>query len=52
MATASLAYQYIHQDDRRGRTRDTPNVPPTTALNNGLYTFNGHLFGASLAVAF
>jgi long-chain fatty acid transport protein len=52
MATASLAYQYIHQDDRRGRTRDTPNVMPTTALNNGLYTFSGHLFGVGLAVAF
>ena len=53
MVTGALAYQYIHQDDRRGRTRDAPpNVMPTTALNNGLYTFNANLFGASLAVAF
>jgi long-chain fatty acid transport protein len=49
---ADIAYQYIHQNDRRGRTRDTPNVEPTVALNNGLYTFNAHLFGVSLAFAF
>jgi long-chain fatty acid transport protein len=47
-----LAYQYIRQDDRRGRTIETPNVPPTTALNSGLYTFNAHLFGVALAFAF
>ena len=53
MVTGAVAYQYIHQDDRRGRTRDAPpGVMPTTALNNGLYTFTGNLFGASLAVAF
>jgi long-chain fatty acid transport protein len=49
---ADFAYQYIKQNDRRGRTRETPNVMPTTALNNGLYTFSAHLFGASLAFTF
>ncbi|HUL49463.1 MAG TPA: outer membrane protein transport protein [Gemmatimonadales bacterium] len=47
-----LAYQYIRQDDRRGRTIETPNVPPTTALNSGLYTFSASLFGVALAFAF
>jgi len=50
--TADLAYQYIRQDDRRGRTRETPNAIPTEALNNGLYTFSAHLFGVSLAFTF
>jgi long-subunit fatty acid transport protein len=50
--TADVAYQYIRQDDRRGRTRETPNLVPTVALNNGLYTFSAHLFGVSLAFTF
>ena len=51
-ATADIAYQYIHQDDRRGRTRETPNIQPTVGLNNGLYTFGAHLFGVALAFSF
>jgi long-chain fatty acid transport protein len=47
-----LAYQYIDQADRRGRTTDGGLVVPTTAVNNGLYTFTAHLFGATLALAF
>jgi long-chain fatty acid transport protein len=51
--TADVAYQYIKQNDRRGRTREpTLNQVPTTALNNGLYTFHAHLFGVSLGYAF
>ena len=50
--TVDLAYQYIRQNDRRGRTRETPNLVPTVALNNGLYTFSAHLFGVSLAFTF
>ncbi len=50
--SGQVAYQYIRQDDRRGRTRETPNFAPTTALNNGLYTFSAHLFGVSLAFTF
>jgi long-chain fatty acid transport protein len=41
-----LAYQYIDQADREGRS--TPAGTP----NNGLYQFYAHLFGASLSYAF
>ena len=37
-----LAYQYIDQGDRRGRTRNYP------AANDGVYSFKAHLFGATL----
>ena len=50
--TADLAYQYIKQNDRRGRTREPLVGPATTGLNNGLYTFHAHLFGVSLGYAF
>lgn len=50
--SGDFAYQYIRQMDRRGRTRETPGVRPTEALNNGLYTFSAHLFGVSLAFTF
>ncbi|MGE5360326.1 MAG: OmpP1/FadL family transporter [Bacteroidales bacterium] len=46
-------YMYLHQADRAGRTVGPPSgVPPTTALNNGTYSFMSHLFGVSLAYAF
>jgi long-chain fatty acid transport protein len=47
-----LAYQYIDQADRRGRTTDGGQAAPTPAVNNGLYTFHAHLFGATFALAF
>jgi long-chain fatty acid transport protein len=47
-----LAYQYIDQADRRGRSTDGGLAVPTTAVNNGLYKFNAHLFGATFALAF
>ncbi len=51
--TADLAYQYIKQNDRRGRTREPLfNQPATTGLNSGLYNFHAHLFGVSLGYAF
>jgi long-chain fatty acid transport protein len=51
--TGDLAYQYIKQNDRRGRTREPVfNQVPTTGMNNGLYTFHAHLFGVSLGYAF
>src|SRR3989454_2393616 len=50
--TADLAYQYIRQNDRRGRTREPLSGPATTGMNNGLYTFHAHLFGGSLGYAF
>lgn len=44
--TTDVAYQYIRQDDRRGRvTEGPPGQAPTVALNSGLYTFKGHLVG-------
>ncbi len=39
------AYMYLDQPDRAGRT--TPSVP-----NNGVYSFSGNLFGASLSMFF
>jgi long-chain fatty acid transport protein len=50
--TADLAYQYIKQNDRRGRTREPLVGAATTGMNNGLYTFHAHLFGVSLGYAF
>src|SRR5690349_7291845 len=51
--SANVAYQYVRQNDRRGRTREALfNQPPTTGLNDGLYTFHAHLFGVSLGYAF
>jgi long-chain fatty acid transport protein len=47
-----LAYQYIDQADRRGRTTDGGLAAPTPAVNNGLYTFNAHLFGATFTYKF
>ena len=50
--TLEIAYQFIKQNDRRGRTRDVSGTPPTVALNNGVYTLVGHLLGVSLAYSF
>ena len=50
--TADLAYQYIRQNDRRGRTREPLVGAATTGMNNGLYNFHAHLFGVSLSYAF
>ena len=48
-----LAYQYLMQQDRRGRLIDPPaGVPPTPALNTGIYSFKANLFGASLTLGF
>ena len=51
--TGDLAYQYIKQNARRGRTREaTFNQPATTGMNNGVYELHAHLFGVSLSYAF
>lgn len=47
-----LAYQYIDQADRRGRTTDGGLIGPPSTINNGLYKFHAHLFGATLTYAF
>lgn len=47
-----LAYQYIDQGDRRGRTvRENPALTPAQNTN-GLYQFRAHLVGATLHYAF
>jgi long-chain fatty acid transport protein len=47
-----IAYQYINQADRRGRTTDGGLAKPTAAVNNGLYQFNASLIGATLTYKF
>lgn len=50
-----VAYQYLSQNDRRGRVRELPedfdadNFDAST-LNSGLYSFNAHLIGATLTL--
>lgn len=46
-----IAYQYIDQGDRQGRTVDNGGIP-TAALNSGVYKLHAHLFGVTLAYAF
>jgi long-chain fatty acid transport protein len=49
----NLAYQYIRQDDRRGRVREAPpGEVPTAELNSGLFDFTGHLFGGTVTLRF
>lgn len=43
---ADLAYQYIRQNDRRGRVHEA------AVGNSGLYTFSAHLLGASVVLTF
>jgi len=51
MITLDLAYQFLHQLDRRGRTVDPPgDSPPGVDLNNGLYSFDAHLFAGTVTV--
>ncbi len=46
-------YMYLRQGDRAGRTVGPPSgVAPTTALNNGTFSFMSHLFGVTFAVGF
>lgn len=53
LLTVDAAYQYIDQNDRRGRVRNAPRgEDPTVDLNSGLYSFEGHLFGVTLSVHF
>jgi long-chain fatty acid transport protein len=55
--TADFAYQFLKQNDRRGRVREPEGTAALTpadadAINSGLYTFSGHLFGVTLSVRF
>jgi long-chain fatty acid transport protein len=51
--SVDASYQYIAQNDRRGRVEDPlSGQQPTTALNSGLYNFGAHLFGTTLTLHF
>lgn len=51
--TVDLAYQFIAQQDRRGRVTDSaPGTSPTTALNSGLYEFGAHLVSSTFTYTF
>jgi len=45
-------YLHLFQEDRRGRTTDGGLAVPTTAVNNGMYSFHANLFGAALVLRF
>lgn len=47
-----LAYQYIDQADRQGRSGNGGMAVPTTAVNDGLYTFSANLVGITLTYSF
>ncbi len=47
-----LAYQYIDQADRQGRSGNGGMAVPTTAVNDGLYTFSANLVGLTLTYSF
>jgi long-chain fatty acid transport protein len=51
-ARIDVAYQYVDQEDRRGRTTDGGLAVPTAAVNNGVYQYHANLFGASVVVKF
>ena len=52
----NVAYQYIAQNDRRGRVveleTETPSAAEIEDLNSGLYGFNAHLIGTTLTLHF
>jgi long-chain fatty acid transport protein len=47
-----VAYQYIDQSDRAGRTTDGGMAVPTVAVNNGNFHYYANLFGASFVIHF
>jgi long-chain fatty acid transport protein len=44
-----FAYNYLQQDDRRGRTTSCGVEQPTLACNDGLYQFHANLLGLGLS---
>lgn len=49
----NASYLFIDQLDRRGRTVEPrTGERPTAALNNGVYSFRGHLFAATVTYRF
>lgn len=47
-----LAYQYIDQADRQGRSGNGGMAAPTAAVNDGVYTFKANLVGVTLTYSF
>jgi long-chain fatty acid transport protein len=47
-----VAYQYIKQSDRAGRTTDGGMAVPTVDVNNGTYHYYANLFGTSFVIHF
>jgi hypothetical protein len=48
-----VSYQRLLQKDREGRiVAPLPGQPPTTDLNSGMFSFDGHLFGITASVHF
>lgn len=51
--TVDVAWQYLDQDDRRGRTRElAPDGPPDRRGNHGTYQFEANLVGLTLRIHF
>jgi long-chain fatty acid transport protein len=48
----NVAYQYIAQNDRRGRVRELEEGVPISEINSGLYGFNAHLVATTLTLHF
>jgi long-chain fatty acid transport protein len=44
-----FAYNYLQQEDRRGRSTNCGVEQPTTACNDGLYEFHGNLLGLGIS---
>jgi long-chain fatty acid transport protein len=47
-----VAYMYLHQPERAGRTGDGGKAFPTTADNNGVYNFKANIFNAAISLRF
>jgi long-chain fatty acid transport protein len=48
----NVAYQFISQQDRRGRTTDGGLAIPTPAVNNGVYHLHANVVGVSMTFRF
>jgi long-chain fatty acid transport protein len=51
-AKLDLAYMFVDQQGRRGRTTDGGMAVPTPAVNNGTYRYHANLLGASVVLGF
>jgi long-chain fatty acid transport protein len=51
-ARVDLAYLYVNQSDRAGRSTDGGLAVPTAAVNNGTYHYYGNLFSAGFTIHF